>query len=345
MKLDDEDINKNDAIAVVDHSAALAERKMQLEFQAEWAEKHQRTARRFLNLAISLAARDQATAEKCFYSVPRWDSKKRETVFIEGPSIRLAEIVASAWGNLEYGSALVDVGESAVLVNGWCHDLETGVRVNGQVYRPIVTAKGKRFGPSGIADAIHAAQSIAKRNAIFQAVPRGLLGSVIRSSKNASLGKGTLEQRRYAALEYFTRSGIDKERVLSMLGRPSVDDVDNDDIIKLRGLATAIREGETTLEDAFREPEIQQEAIAAPPPAPEPQRPSDPEWERSKQVQELTKSFTGLWEKYKKEHDGDVTMEAIKEHGKQSGDDALVVLESMIDKVQELIQDEKVKAT
>ncbi|MBZ9537276.1 hypothetical protein KGR20_24430, partial [Cytobacillus oceanisediminis] len=63
-----------------------------------------------------------ALAEQAVYSYPRGGSK------VEGPSIRLAEVLAQNWGNLSFGVKELEQrnGESVAMAYAW--DLETNVR-------------------------------------------------------------------------------------------------------------------------------------------------------------------------------------------------------------------------
>ena len=61
-------------------------------------------------------------AEKAEYEYPRGDQK------ITGPSIRLAEVMAQNWGNIDFGIVELEQksGESQVMAYAW--DLETNTR-------------------------------------------------------------------------------------------------------------------------------------------------------------------------------------------------------------------------
>src|SRR5699024_3717291 len=63
-----------------------------------------------------------ALAEVAIYSCPRGGTK------VEGPSIRLAEVLAQNWGNLSFGVKELEqkAGESVAMA--YCWDLETNVR-------------------------------------------------------------------------------------------------------------------------------------------------------------------------------------------------------------------------
>ena len=59
-----------------------------------------RSVKAFAAAAEAMATLTQQTAAECSYVVPR-DGKQ-----IVGPSVRLAEICASAWGNIDFGSRI-----------------------------------------------------------------------------------------------------------------------------------------------------------------------------------------------------------------------------------------------
>jgi hypothetical protein len=52
--------------------------------------------------------------------------------------------------------------------------------------------------------------------------------------------------------------GIVEERVLAAAGKPSVEDIGPDDLLTLKGIATALKDGDTTVEDAFPGPKTQE---------------------------------------------------------------------------------------
>lgn len=71
---------------------------------------------------IMQACQRKTLAESAEYEFPRGGTK------ITGPSIRLAEVLAAAWGNIDYGVTEVEQkdGESTMLA--YCWDLETNTR-------------------------------------------------------------------------------------------------------------------------------------------------------------------------------------------------------------------------
>jgi hypothetical protein len=52
-------------------------------------------------------------------------------------------------------------------------------------------------------------------------------------------------------LEYFGRQGVDVDRILLALGKASIEDIDTDDMTRLRGIGRALRDGATTVQQTF----------------------------------------------------------------------------------------------
>ena len=64
-------------------------------------------------------------------------------------------------------------------------------------------------------------------------------------------------------VDYFGKLGVSKEQLLSYLGVNRVENINAEQIFELRGLATALKEGSTTLQDSFQQPIADSEDIAA----------------------------------------------------------------------------------
>src|SRR5574342_13317 len=84
-------------------SAVAALNKSEVEAQLDAAHRHKRSIQRFMHEAIGLACANRYIAESCIYALPR-DGKT-----IAGPSVRLAEICASAYGNLHVAGRVVGI--------------------------------------------------------------------------------------------------------------------------------------------------------------------------------------------------------------------------------------------
>lgn len=218
-----------------------------IDVQIATAKRYPRSITKAMEEARSLATMDEETAGSMFYALPR-DGKT-----VEGPSARLAEVMAYSWQNLRADADVVAEDKTHITAMGTCFDLERNVAVRVRVKRRITNKYGKRFGDDMIGVTGNAAISIALRNAVFKVIPQTFVRAVYQEARKASLGKGgTLKQKRQNALTWFNKTGVKDEEVFRVLEVDGMDDISENQLITLRGLRTAIQEGETTVEEAFR---------------------------------------------------------------------------------------------
>lgn len=220
-----------------------------VDVQVTTAKRYPRSLGQFKQRALSMATLDEETAANCIYAIPRGGK------VIEGPSARLAEIVASAWGNLRIDARVTGEDERFVHAEAVAWDLETNVAIRYQTRRRITNKYGKKYDDDMIGVTANAATSIALRNSVFKVVPMAYTKEIYKAARQTAAGDiKTLAARRGEMLDYFARFGIVADRVLSSLGREKVEDINLDDLATLKGIATAIKDGETQIDDAFPEP-------------------------------------------------------------------------------------------
>lgn len=220
--------------------------RAEIDMQIATAKRYPRSIERFKKTALDIALCDEETAMSCYYVMPR-DGKN-----IEGPSIRTAEIIASTWGNVRYGSRIVEEGERHVTAQGMCHDLESNNAVTVEVTRRITNKNGQRYGDDMIGVAKQAACSIALRNAIFKVIPQVYAKQIYEKAKEFVLKSAEVAGKsRQDAVAWFAKAGATEAQVLAFLGRRKVNEVTAEDVVTLRGLATAIKDGDTTVEAAL----------------------------------------------------------------------------------------------
>ena len=226
--------------------------RAEVDTQISTAKKYPRTLSKVKADMLSFATLDQETAESCFYTLPRGGKN------IQGPSVRLAEIAVSCYGNLRAGSRIIDTistGDSPhVVIQAVCHDLERNVAVTVEKRRRIVGKKSK----GGVIDeddinlAANAGAAIAFRDAVFKVVPGALIKPIFEQVKQVAIGDAkTLSERRDRAVASFAKMGVSKDKVLAVLDKKKVDDIDLADLEVLFGLHTAIKDGQTTIDEAF----------------------------------------------------------------------------------------------
>ncbi len=220
--------------------------RAEIDVQIATAHQFPRSFKKFKQDALALATLDKETAGKCFYKLPRGGK------IIEGPSVRLAEIVGSSWGNMRYGARIVSEDKDFIVAQGVAHDLEKNVSSSIEVRRRITTKKGKRYDADMITVTANAACSIALRNAIFKVIPMALTNDIYKQAKKCAIGNAsTLVERRTGALEYFSKMGVFEDRILATLNKKGIEDIGLEELETLTGFKTAIADGDITVDKGF----------------------------------------------------------------------------------------------
>lgn len=233
-------------VHTVEAGALVAIARSEIEGQLDAAHRYPRSLARFRKQAETLATLSQETAESCIYAVPRGGKS------ITGPSVRLAEICASAWGNLHIDTRVVDETDTEIVARGVVWDLETNTKIASEVRRSIAGRNGRKFAPDMVQVTGMAAQSIAKRNAIFGVVPRALVNVIYEKVKKVAVGTAqTLVDRRTDVVGRLQKGGIPIERILARVEKTTTEDIGLEELETLVGLLSSLRAKEITPDEAF----------------------------------------------------------------------------------------------
>ncbi len=264
----DQDVETVEAelVPLTDSIALTADDRAQIDIQIATAKKYPRDVAKSVREAKLLACMDEDVAASMHYALPR--KQDGEKVFITGPTIRFAEIIAYSWQNLRFEKRIVSIDEKYVTAQATVMDLERNIGGRAEVKRRITYSdrgnrKGGRYSEDMIQQTGNAAASIALRNALFAVVPPALTKSVESAAKQlATGGAQPIEARRQKALAWFAKVGADQARVLNLLGVKTVDEITQEDLETLTGLKTSIQDGNITVEEAFDNPSEAQAAHA-----------------------------------------------------------------------------------
>lgn len=241
--------NVHEGQLVAEDSMAAMINRSEIEQQIATARRFPRSLKRFRDEALQMVTLSESIAEQCVYALPR-DGRT-----IEGPSARFAEIVASAWGNNRAGARVIDDKGDFIVAQGVFHDLERNVAITYEVQRRIVDRHGNRYKADMIGVTANAACSIALRNAVLKGVPKAFWEDMYTEARRVIMGNvQTLANRRARAIEAFQRYGVSPEQICVKLEVPGLEDIGLEHLVLLRGLLTAMKDGDTTPEDAFPNP-------------------------------------------------------------------------------------------
>ena len=254
----------NDIIQINQADMLQAVNRAEIDIQIATAKQYPRDINATLNKIATYATMDKETAEDCFYVLRRKGANGQDSI-IEGLSVRMAEIIAGAWGNLRVASRIVGNDGKMITAQAICHDLETNFAVSKEVKRRITDKNGKTYSEDMQVVTGNAASSIAFRNAVLAVIPKAVTKKVINEVKKVALGQAIdVETARKNCLANFAKAGVNETMICQYLGIKSITDIDKERLFELRATWNAIKEGTTTVQETFINPakEAQQQEAA-----------------------------------------------------------------------------------
>jgi hypothetical protein len=242
--------------------------RAELDVQINTAKAYPRNVQRSMDYAGELVTMDEATAQSCFYCLPRKDKdgNKKE---IRGGSIRLAEIIATCWGNLHAASRIIENDGRHITSEACAWDLENNVKIT--VQNKVSIWFGEKNGKGGYqanADMqtmlSNASSSKALRNAIFKVVPKALIDRVLEKAMQYAIGdQKTANAKVIEIFDKLTKMGIDKELIMEYYGHKVLADFTIEDCRSLIGVGTAIKEGHIKPDEVFRSEKDEDSSMSA----------------------------------------------------------------------------------
>lgn len=219
--------------------------------QVSTAKMYPRSIKRSIDNSIVMATMDSETAQSCGYALPRGGKP------ITGPSVHLAKIIVSNWGNMRTEAKVVQITDKQIISRGTCWDLEANVASAFEVRRSIVNSKGQRFSDDMITVTGNAANSIAYRNAVFSVVPKAVVDKVYKAAQKFITGdlsdEEKLIKRRTDAINYFNDEwGITEAEVIKLCGKQTVNQIKADEIALLLGMVQSLKDGDTTVDEIMK---------------------------------------------------------------------------------------------
>ena len=95
--------------------------KANVDVQVATAKQFPRNLTRSIQNSIVMATMDVDTARTMGYALPRGGKP------ITGPSVHLAKLIVSNWGNIRAEAKVVQITDSQIVSRGTCWDLEKNV--------------------------------------------------------------------------------------------------------------------------------------------------------------------------------------------------------------------------
>lgn len=190
-------------------------------------------------------------AQSAVYSYPRGGTK------VEGPSIRLAEVLAQNWGNVSFGIKELEQknGESVAMAYAW--DLETNVRQEKVFYVPHIryTKNGvkKLTDPRDIYEMVANNGARRLRACILGIIPGDVVDKAVEECNRtlSGNGQGPLKDRISNALVAFKEQHrVTQEQIEERFGY-NVDAFTERDLLDLIKIFNSLKDGMSKVDDWF----------------------------------------------------------------------------------------------
>jgi hypothetical protein len=201
---------------------------------------------------IKRACQRKSLAETAVYSYPRGGQN------VSGPSIRLAETIAKAWGNIQCGVTELSKEDGHSEMEAFAWDLETNTRVSKTF--TVDHTRDTRQGKKKLTDERDIYETTANfgarrmRACILSVIPGDVVDMAVAECKKTLADDKSgvpMQDRINKMLGVFKKEfKITKEQIEEYVGRPA-GSFGNEEIFLLQGVYRAVKEGQATLESYF----------------------------------------------------------------------------------------------
>lgn len=200
---------------------------------------------------VMRACQRKTLAEQAMYEYPRGGQK------VTGPSIRLAEAMAQAWGNLDFGIIELEQknGESQVMAYAW--DLETNTRQTKVFSVPHV--RGTKNGNVPLTDPRDIYEMVANQGArrlracILGVIPGDIVDSAVSECYKTLAGNNPeplIDRVRKGAKVFEEKFSVTIPMLEKYIGC-KLEAFSENDLIRLNNVFRSLKDGMASREDYF----------------------------------------------------------------------------------------------
>lgn len=197
-----------------------------------------------------------ATCQRYEFAEDATYSYKRGSETIGGPSIRLAEEIARAWGNIEFGTRELSRKDGVSEMEAYCWDLQTNTQSSQKfTVKHVRDTKSGQYPVKGERDIYEVTANMAGRRLrarILAIVPPDLVSAALEEcARTLAKGDGNpLADRIAKAVAAFSKLGVNKFHLESRLKHP-VDAITGEELSELIRIHNSIRDGQSAASDWF----------------------------------------------------------------------------------------------
>jgi len=212
-------------------------------------------------MAILESCKRPFLAEQAMYAYPRGGT------LVTGPSIRLAEVLAQNWGNIEFGIREISRSNGVSVAEAYAIDLQTNARKPLIFHVPHTRdKKDKKTGlmtkvkltdDRDIYELVANMGARRLRNCILAILPGDVIeAAVIQVKKTLESGDMPITDRIRMMVQKFDELGVKVEHLEKRLGH-KLDATIPQEIVTLQGIYKAIKDGFSSREDFFEIGDVQ----------------------------------------------------------------------------------------
>ena len=200
---------------------------------------------------ISKSCQRIGLASKAIYSYPRGGGN------VTGPSIRLAEALAQAWGNVQTSWGVLEERPGESVCMAYCWDIETNFRDMRMftVKHERSTSRGTKVltDPRDIYE--HVANQCArrKRACILSVIPKDVVDAAVEACQktlSTAYKEPLIDRLRKMVAVFEEEFSVSLDAIERYMGY-KLEAFTELDMVTLRGVYTALRDGEAKREDYF----------------------------------------------------------------------------------------------
>lgn len=206
---------------------------------------------------IESACADIDLANIAMYSYPKGGTT------VDGPSIRLLEVISQSWGNMQQGIKFVSVGSASSDIVAYAWDMETNMRHAIELtvphWRDTKVTEKNPAGGYPITEAREIYEHVANygsrrlRKCLESVIPNHIIKAAVRAINKTIEGAGGIAERTEELVKAFAPMDITVDDLEKRLGK-KIHAVSNPEVLQLRKIYASIRDGMTNRADWFDVP-------------------------------------------------------------------------------------------
>lgn len=183
---------------------------------------------------------------------------------VEGPSIRLAEVLAQNWGNLDYGVVELERQNGVSTMMAYCWDIETNVRKT-QVFS-VKHWRDTKKGGYQLKDERDVYEVTANngarrvRNCILAVIPGDIVDAAVAQCDKTMAGGDAakpMKDRITEMVKLFEQFEVNQENIEKFLGHPlTVERMTEPEMLRMKKIFITLKDKQAKPEDYFVEKKV-----------------------------------------------------------------------------------------